>query len=158
MLSAKKIAAGKTGQIEVRIVTKDLPGGPLNKLISISTNDSRNAIVTLSIKAVIESEIEMSASTVYFDNVPAGKEDRREVILTVLAAKPIRILSAASTDPKVSVRLEPVSGYNDKKFRLVVVRKANIKPGYHFGQITVKTSSRLLPEFTIFERGTATAH
>lgn len=152
MLSAKKIAAGKSGQIEARIKTEYF-SGPVEKRITFTTNDPRNAKITLSIKAMVEPEIGASESSIIFENIPAGKEVSKEIILTIPAAKPIKILSAASLDPNVAVRLDPVPGSNGKKLKLTATRKANVKPGYHFGQIVVKTTSRLPPEVVIYERG-----
>ena len=154
MLSAKKIPAGQKGQIEARIKTDNL-SGPVEKVVTISTNDPKHAAVRLTIKAAVEPEVGVSESVVFFDNVPAEKEARKEILLTVPETKPIKILSAASRDPKVTVKLEPVLGSNGKKVRLIVIRKANVKPGYHFGQIIVKTDSRLSREFSIYESGTA---
>lgn len=130
--------------------------GPIEKVVTMTTNDPAHATVRLSIKATVEPEIAMSESVLYFENVPARKEARKEVLLTIPAEKPIRILSATSTDSRVAARLEPVPGGNGKKVRLIVIRKPNVKPGYHFGHIIVKTDSRLAPEFTIYESGTAT--
>ena len=156
MLSAKKIAAGRSGQIEAKIDTSNFDG-PIEKQITITTNDPRNTSVTLSIKAVVEPEIEKSESSVIFENVPAGKEVRKWVILTIPDSKPIKILSASSTDENVSAVLEPISGSNGKKWKLILIRKAKVKPGYHFGRIDVKTTSQLTPELTIYERGTVPA-
>jgi len=154
LLSAKKIPAGKKGQIEAKIKTENL-SGPVEKVVTIRTNDPKHETVRLTVKAVIEPEIGVSEPVVFFDNVPAGREARREVLLTVPDAKPIKILSADTKDPKVMVKLEPVPGSKGKKVKLVVIRKANVKPGYHFGQIVVKTDSRLSREFSIYESGTA---
>jgi hypothetical protein len=153
LLSAKNIPAGKSGQIEARINTGSF-SGPIEKQITITTNDPRNASVTLSIKAVVEPEIAASESSIFFENVPAGKEARKWIILTIQDAKPIKILSASSTDPNVAAILEPVQGSNGKKWKLILVRKADVKPGYHFGRIDVKTTSKLTPEISIYERGT----
>jgi len=156
LLSAKKIPAGKSGQIEAKIKTADLSGA-VEKSITVATNDRRNASVTLSIKAVVEPEVSVSESFVAFDNVPAGKEASRDVLLTV-RAHPVKILSAVSQDPDLAVRLEAVPGSEGKKIKLTVIRKANVKPGNHFGKILVKTDSRLMPELTIYTRGNVPAH
>ena len=52
MLSAKKIAAGKSGQIEAKIKTDGF-SGPINKKITVVTNDPRNLNVELSITLLI---------------------------------------------------------------------------------------------------------
>lgn len=127
----------------------------MEKAVTLTTNDPKHATVRLTIKATIEPEIAVSESVVFFDNVPAGKEARKEILLTVPESKRVKILSAESKDSKVAVRLEPVPGANGKKVKLIVIRKANVKPGYHFGQIVIKTDSRLSREFSIYESGTA---
>jgi len=152
LLSAKKIAAGKSGQIEAKVKT-DSFSGPIDKRITVATNDPRNQSVELSIRAVVEPEIAMSDSSVFFENIPAGKEAVREVILTIPESKSIRILSAVSKDPSVAVRLESVPGSGGKKVRLIATQRADAKPGDHFGAILVKTTSRRTPEFAVFARG-----
>ena len=127
----------------------------MEKAVTLTTNDPKHATVRLTIKATIEPEIAVSESVVFFDNVPAGKEARKEILLTVPESKQVKILSAESKDSKVAVKLEPVPGANGKKVKLIVIRKANVKPGYHFGQIVIKTDSRLSREFSIYESGTA---
>jgi len=156
LLSAKKIAPGKIGQIEARIKT-DSFSGPIEKRILVTTNDPRNANVTLSIKAIVEPEVDVSDSSIFFENIPAGKEATKEIMLTIPAAKPVRILSAVSKDPNVSVRLETLPASNGKKVKLVATRKAGAKPGYHFGSIVVKTDSRRTRELVIYVRGLVTA-
>jgi hypothetical protein len=156
LLSAKKIQAGKSGQIEARIRTESL-SGPVEKQITITTNDPQNALIKLSIKALVEPEIEISASSIFWGSQPAAKEARVEIFLTVSVAKSVKLLSAASTDSNVSAVLETVPGSNGKKSRLIVIRKPNVKPGYHFGKIVVKTTSRLKPELEIYEQGTVTS-
>jgi hypothetical protein len=154
LLSAKKILPGKAGRIEAKIDTAGLFGGSVQKLISVRTNDPHNPTVTLTVKAVVEPEVEVSPSELFFDNVPVGEEARREVVLTIAPAKQVKILSVESTDPSIGVGLEPAADGSGKKFRLIVIRKSDAKVGYHFGQIKVKTTSRLMPELSIYERGT----
>ena len=147
MLSAKKIRAGRNGKIEATIKAEDL--GPIEKQITVVTNDPRHATVTLAIRGVVEPEIGMSERSVIFESASVREDDRREIILTIPAAKPIRIISAISTNPNIAVSLEPVSGSNGKQMKLIAVRNPNVKPGYHYGQIVVKTTSHLNPEFSI---------
>ncbi len=145
MLSAKKIRAGRNGIIEARVKAEDL--GPIEKQITVATNDPHHAAVALFIKALVEPEIGMSEPSIVFENT--GKEARKEIILTIPAAKPIRVISAISTDPNIAVSLEPVLGSNGKQMKLIAVRKPDTKPGCHYGQIVVKTTSRLAPEFSL---------
>jgi hypothetical protein len=156
LLSAKKTLPGRIGQIEVGIRTADI-SGILEKLVYVTTNDPGNPEVRLTIKATVEPEIVLSEYGIFFENAPVGREVRKEVILTILAGKPIKILSAESNDPKVSVKLEPVPGSNGQKWKLIAIQKADAKPGYHFGEIIVRTNSRLTSKISIYERGTVAA-
>ncbi len=155
MLSAKKIPAGKSGQIEASVKTDGF-SGPILKRIAVATNDPRNPSITLSIKATVDPEIAMSDTAIFFENIPVGKEVIREIIMTIPEPKPIKILSAISKDPNIDVRLEAVPGSNGRKIRLIATQKAQAKPGHHYGTIIVKTSSRRTPEITIYERGLVT--
>ncbi len=156
MLSAKKIPAGKGGQIEVRLKTESFYG-EVEKHVNILTNDPRQSTITLSIKATVDREIALSDQTVYFGNAPKGKEVRRQIILSIPAGKAIKILSATCTDPNVIVKLDPLPGSEGRKLTLTAIQKADAKPGYHFGEIILKTNSTLTPSITIYERGMVTA-
>lgn len=156
MLSAKRIAAGKSGRIEVSIKTESLIG-PVEKLINVTTNDPRQSTVALVIKAQVEREIEVSEPSIYFGNTPQGKEVSREIIITLPADKAIRILKTESMDPNVAVKMEPVGNSGGKKFKLTATQKADAKLGYHFGRIVIKTSSSYAPDIFIDERGIVAA-
>ena len=131
--------------------------GILEKFVSVTTNDPGNPEVRLTVKATVEPEIAVSEYGIFFENAPRGMEARREVILTIPAGKSIKILSAETNDPKVSVKLEPAPGSNGQKWKLIAIQKADAKPGYHFGEIVLRTSSRFTPKISIYERGTVAA-
>jgi hypothetical protein len=156
LLSAKKTLPGRSGQIEVRVKTADI-SGVVEKHIYVNTNDPGNSEVRLTVRATVAPEIALTEYGIFFGSVPAGKEARREVILTVAPGKSVRILGAETTDPRVSVKLEPVSESNGQKWKLIAIQKADAKPGYHIGEIVIKTSSRLNPKISVYERGTVTA-
>lgn len=156
MLSAKRTFPGKSGQIEVTVKTADI-SGIIEKNIYVTTNDPHSPEIALTIKATVEPEIALSENGIFFGDVPCGKEVRKEVTLTLPAGKSIKILRADTTDLRVVVKLEPVPGSSGQKWKLVAVQKADAKPGFHFGEIVVRTSSRLNPKITIYERGTLVA-
>lgn len=156
MLSAKRTIPGKGGQIEVTVNTADI-SGIVEKNIYVTTNDPHSPEVVLTIKATVEPEIALSENGIFFGDVPCGKEARKEVILTLPAGKSIKILRVDTTDLRVAVKLEPVPGSGERKWKLVAVQKADAKPGFHFGEIVVRTTSKLNPKITIYERGTLIA-
>ena len=128
--------------------------GSLEKLVAVRTNDPRHRDLTLTVTAVVEPEIEMSDFGLFFGNAPEGKEVRREVLLTIPPGRNITLLGAETTDRRVVVRLEPVPAGNSKKWRLIAIRRADAKPGDYYGEIRVKTSSRLNPTLIIYMHGT----
>jgi len=156
LLSAKQIPAGKSGQIQVRIKTSGLLDS-LEKHVHVRTNDPRNSEITLTIKVVVEPEVEISESSIHFGDAPKGKEVRKEIFLTVRPQRSIEILGAESKDSTVEVKLEPVPGNIGKKWKLTAIQKADAKPGFHYGKILVKTNGRLTQLYTIYVRGTVAA-
>jgi hypothetical protein len=156
LLSAKRIPPGKSGQIEVKIKTEDYVGD-IEKQVRVKTNDPQNSEVTLIVKAIVEQEVQISESGIFFGSARKGKEVRKDIILTVPAGKPIEILGAESRDSAVAVKIEPVSGSGGKNWKLTAIQKADAKTGFHYGKILVKTNSRLSPIITIYERGEVTA-
>ncbi len=156
MLSAKQIPAGKNGQIEVRIKTAGLLDS-LEKHVHVKTNDPRNPEITLTLKAVVEPEVDISESSIHFGDLPKGKEGRKEIFLTVRPQRSVEILGAESKDSTVDVKLDPVPGSNGRKWKLTAIQKADARPGFHYGKIIVKTSSRLTRQYTIYVRGTVAA-
>ncbi len=147
-LTTKQIEPGKSGQIEVHVDTTVMIGA-VTESINIITNDPLRPSILLTIKVDVQPEISLSSPSIYFGDVPKGKEVTEEVILTILEDKSIKILSAESSDESVSVRLEPVPDSDGKKVKLIATYAADGKIGYRLGDITVKTTSYLTPELTI---------
>jgi len=148
-LSTKLIEAGQSGQIEVKVDTTLLVG-PVNESVNIVSNDPHRPSILLSIKADVQPEIGVSSPSIFFENIPKGRQATKEVILTVAPEKAIRILSAESTDESVSVKLEPVPDSNDKQVKLIATHKSDGKIGYRAESIIVKTTSYVTPELTIY--------
>lgn len=155
MLSAKQVAPGQTGEIEISIKTEGVTA--LNKTVTVLTNDPRNQQVVLSITAAVEPEFALSERTIFFGNVPRGKEATKELVITVTTDKPLKVLSAESTEPSFAVRLEPMAGTNGKKTKVHAALKPDAKEGYHFGSLVIKTGSPLTPELKIPVRGMVVA-
>ncbi len=148
-LSAKQIEAGMTGQIVVSVDTAGLAGA-IDKSVHITTNDPQRPKVVLSIRAVVQPEISLSSPSIFFENVPNGKEVTQEVFITVETDKPIKILSAESSDESVSVKLESVPDGKGKKVKLIATHKGDGKFGYRLESAVVRTSSFLTPELSIY--------
>jgi hypothetical protein len=156
LLSAKQIAPGQNGEIEVRVATQGLNGN-LVKAILVTSNDPRAPEITLSVTAEVEPEFILSQPAVFFGGTPRGKEAVRDLTLTIPPGRNYRILGAESTDRWVVVGLEPLSGSGGREFRIVATQKGDAPEGYHFGTIVVKTTSSRNPEIKITVRGVVSA-
>ncbi len=155
MLSAKHVSPGKSGEIEVTVRTEGQTA--LSKRINVRSNDPEHPLVTLTVTAEVRPEFSLSEKSIYFGSAPQGRELTREIVITLPSDGAVRLLSAETTDPNVTVRLEPVPDSNGKRIKLVAVQKADAKGGYHFGIIRIKTTSSLTPELRIPVRGQITA-
>lgn len=148
-LSQKQIPPGQSGQIEIRVDTALLIGAN-EESAHITTNDPRRRSVFFSIKADVQPEIGVSSPSIYFGDVSEGEQVTQEVMLTVMAEKSIRILSAESSEEDVAVKLESIPGSGGKKVKLIASHKGEGKTGYRSGSITVKTDSTITPELSIY--------
>ena len=154
MLSAKQIAPGQTGEIEISIKTEGQTA--LHKTVSVTSNDPRQPQLQLAITAVVEPEFLLSERSIYFGSVPRGKGAAKELEITLPPGKQVKLLTAESTDAAVTVKLEPVANSGGRKFKLTAVQKADAKDGYHFGMVSIKTTSSLTPQLNIPVRGMVT--
>ena len=148
-LSQKQIPPGQSGQIEMSVDTALLIG-TTEESVHIITNDPHRRSVFFSIKADVQPEISVSSPSIYFGDVPEGDQVTQEVILTVMTEKPIKILSAESSEEDVTVKLESISGSGGKKVKLIATHKGEGKTGYRSGNITLKTTSTITPELWIY--------
>jgi hypothetical protein len=148
LFSSKHIEAGQSGRIDVIVDTSVLIGA-VTESVKIFTNDPQHSSVLLAVKADVQPEISLSSPSIYFGDVPKGKEVTEEIIITIPAEKSIKILSAESSDDSVKVKLEPVPESKEKKVKLIATYRTDGKIGYRLGNITVKTTSYLTPELSI---------
>lgn len=156
MLSAKQIAPGQTGEIQVTVKTEGL-SGPLSKSVTVFTNDLHAPQVLLSLSAIVQPEFELKEHSVFFGVAPKGKEVTKELLITIAAEKDLKLIAAASTDDDITARLEPVPDSNGKKIKLIVTMKPGAKEGFHGGTLVIKTSSTRNPELRLMVRALVSA-
>jgi hypothetical protein len=153
LLSAKQVKPGGYGEIGVTVNTSGIIG-PIRKAVTVTSNDPKQPEVNLVIAAVVEPEIALSEPAIFFGSVPMRKEVAKEIMLTIPADRPIKILGAETSDDSIGVSFSAVPGTDGKRIKVVVTHKANAKPGYYFGTVIIKTTSRRTPEITLGIRGT----
>lgn len=158
LTSAKRLKPGESGQIEVALKTEGFGGiDDLYKTVTVTTNDPRQKQVTLGLKASVEPEFVFSERSIYLGEVIKGQDVSKEITISVAPTRDVRLVGVETTDQNVLVKLEPVAGSKGKQFKLIARQKPDAKVGYHFGMITVKTSSIRAPELKISVRGVVAA-
>jgi hypothetical protein len=164
LLTAKTIAPGQSGQLDVKIVTADATASSrllsqtvsIIKTVTVTTNDRKQPSVILVLRAVIVPEIVLSARSIHFGIHPRGQEISREVLVEITPDKPIRLSGATSTDDSVMTRLETVPDSGEKKIKVIATLRATAREGQLQGFVLVNTSSALKPQLKIPFRGTVT--
>lgn len=159
-----KVAPGQSGQIKVEIKTENFASQSrkldetisVSKTVTVRTNDAGHPQVVLTVNFDVAPEIVASEPAMDFGKNPRGKEVARELTLEIAPDRPVKLLSAVSTDASVSARLEPLEGAGEKKYRLIATLKPTAAEGVHFGNIVIKTTSRLKPQLIINIRGIVT--
>jgi hypothetical protein len=164
LLTAKTIAPGQGGQLDVKIVTADVTASSRSlsqtvsmiKTATVTTNDRKQPSVILVLRAVIAPEVVLSERSIDFGVHPRGKEITREVLIEITPDKPIRLSGVTSTDDSVTARLETVPDSGELKIKVIATLKATAREGQHQGFVLVNTSSALKPQLKIPVRWTVT--
>lgn len=150
ILSAKKIAPGKDGRIEIRVKTENL-SGLVEKHVVLTTNDVHNGTVSLTVRMEVVPEIDLSESMIFFDRA-SRRDSRKEIVLTVRDPESVRIVKAESKDARVAVSLEPEPNSGGKKTRLVALWREDgrAKSRDDLGEIVIRTTSSRMPEIVVY--------
>ena len=127
--------------------------GGLSKTVTVYTNDPHQPQVVLTVTALVQPEFELNERSVFFGNLPKGKEVSKELLITIASDNKVKLTGAESTDRDIVARLEPVPDSNGKRIKLIVTMKPDAKEGYHTGTIVIKTSSTRAPELRVMVRG-----
>jgi hypothetical protein len=159
-----RVAPGQTGHIDIKITTEGLAAQSrtvaetvsLSKTVTVSTNDPKQPQIVLTINGTVAPEIAFSDLSIYFGSNPRGREITKDLLVEIAPDRPVNLLGVESTDENVRVRLEPVPDSGGKKFKVIAVQKSTAGEGIHFGNIVLKTSSKLRPEIKITVRGIVT--
>lgn len=159
-----RVAPGQSGLIKVEIKTEGFAAQITNlaeavsmsKTITVRTNDPKQPQVVLTVNFNVAPEIVVSEPSIYFGSNPRGQEVTRELTVEIAPDRPVKLLSAISTDANVTVKLEPLAGSGDKKFRVIMVQKPTATEGVHVGNIVIKTTSQLKPQLIVTVRSIVT--
>lgn len=141
----QEIAPGKTGKVTLELNTQGLDG-KIQKTVSVTTNDPRNAKMDLMFLCEVWSEIKVGPDFAIFH--PGGaKEDKRVILITNQIAKPLEIGSIHCADSRFEISLRAVK--EGKIYELIIVANpSELKEMVHTS-VSFRTSCERTPLVTI---------
>lgn len=102
-VSSPTIPPGKTGEIKATFNSTNFSGA-MTKTISVDTNDPKTPTVTLTMKGMVTSDLQITPKQLNFGQVKIGKTETQSVIIENHGRKPLKILSVKTPMPQVSLR------------------------------------------------------
>lgn len=151
------IKPGETGHVEAAVETKDFQG-PINKAVSIQTNDPDTPTAQVSIRATVKPYVEAHPAGFVRFNVLQGETDKRTVVLYSEEDEPFEIEAIEVPGDWVKVSHAPVSetervpvgrdGQNQYRVE-VVVGGPTAPVGPLMDKVRIHTNSAHQPEYLL---------
>lgn len=143
----KKVDPGKTGKIHIEFNTMGY-GGQVHKTIFVTCNDSNQPNITLNLLGTIWKPINISPAYAIFNLRPEGQEDVTNKIKIVNETDElITVTEPSCGNPAFHLELRTVQ--EGKEFELLVTAIASKVAGTMSSPITLKTSSRMMPQISV---------
>jgi hypothetical protein len=141
----KTIEAGKTGKVHAKITLSSFDG-PITKLISVSTNDPANPLLTLAITAKVIPWISAKPGFARFLVLQGETNDAVQTsVLVSPEGTPFKILRVESSVPGAAASFHEAAeaqrlpGFNGKQWAVDIKLNNNIKVGPLADYVTVTT-------------------
>jgi hypothetical protein len=142
----KTILPGGEGKISVKIDTSSYGQGDLKKTVKVYTNDTKNSLVTLTVKASIKVYINISPKSVILSGLE-GNVISKSVTITGNGDKPLSLEPEIfSLEQKVTYQIETVE---EGKIYKIHFKNAPEATGSINGVLILKTSYPEKPEISI---------
>ncbi len=140
---ARRIAAGESGVISLKLDTADCDG-PVARVVRVSCNDPGQPLIKLQIKGDVWKAVAVAPDFVVFEIAPdAGSNQVRTVKIVSHLEQPLELSSPQVSTP--CFRAEIVNVRPGREFDLRITPVMPLPAGNVQGFITIKTSSTNLP-------------
>ena len=148
----KQIAPGKTGKITATVNTANF-SGPIQKMISVATNDPKMANFQLMIKATVKAILNVEPSEYQqFGLVYKGQTLEKTFTLKSEDGTPFEITQVNADDPSLKYELKPAADKKSAEFKVIL--PADHPVGPISGRFTLSTTHPKAPTVTISVYGT----
>jgi len=147
-----KIEPGKTGKISATVSTSGF-SGPIQKFITVTTNDPLMATFQLSLKANVHAILSVGPSeNQQFGLVFKGQSLQKEFTITSEDGAPFQIKSVQADDPALKFDLAPAPDNKSALFKVTLPADHPIGPVT--GRFTLATTHPKVPSLAISVYGT----
>jgi len=148
----KTIAPGKSGKITATVNTANF-SGPIQKTISVTTNDAKLANFQLTIKAVVKAILNVTPSEFQqFGLVFKGQTLEKDFVLTSEDGTPFEVTQVNADDPALKYELKPAADKKSAAFKVILPSDHAVGP--ISGRFTLSTTHPKAPTVTISVYGT----
>jgi hypothetical protein len=144
----KEIAPGKTGVIPIQIASAALHEGPIDKQVTVFSNDKAVPQVILHMRGAIWKPIEVTPIFAWLQINPESSAIPSIVVhISNKSGQPITLSPPQSADAQFTASLQAVE--EGKEYDLTISPVPPIPPGHVNGAITIKTSLTNMPEIKV---------
>jgi len=142
----RKVEPGKTGSASVVFNSSNF-NGPVQKIITVTSNDKQNSHVTLQLRGTVWREIEVIPQLAYMNNVFADTAATITVRVVNNLDRPLTLSSPQCNNKSLTAELKTIQP--DKEFQVVISTVPPLPLGAIQAQVTLRTSSGTTPSVTI---------
>ena len=140
MMDKEELAPGETAELKA-VFNSSRFKGAVSKKIFINSNDPDYPITTLELKSVVDIDIEVNPSRIYFHGLKAGEQLDREITISNLSDKEISILEISSTVPDIKTELAKMTIAPGESTKLNLHIDKIDKEMRLTGELTIRNSS-----------------
>jgi len=141
----KKVEPGKTGEIPIQVNTANF-NGPIMKNVSVDSNDKTQPTTVLYIKGTVWKPIDITPQFAMI-NVPPDTQGGSTVVKIINnMEEPLTLSNPEVNNAGFTATLK--TNQAGKEFELTVSVAGPMRSGYSQAQVTIKTSSSVMPTLT----------
>lgn len=153
LLSASEVRAGGSGEVRASFDSGRFRG-PVEKSITLYSNDSAHPATVLRLKGRVVPELEADPAELNLGTVPAGEARKGEVTLINRGKETINLTTAYPTSPALQIQMKSRSVPPGESVRLGVSAGPVAAGQTLGGYLIIKTDSPRAPEVRISVFGT----
>jgi hypothetical protein len=142
----RKVEPGQTGSIPIQVNTANF-NGPIFKSVTVTSNDKTQPAVSLQVKGTVWKPIDVNPQFAVLNVTPDSQEATTVVKIVNNGEEPMTLSAPESNNKAFSVSLKEVQP--GKNYELTVKTVPPLSPGNVQGQISLKSSTKDMPEVKI---------